>query len=173
MTQNKTGTQQSPMADNLYFGDGQGGFRDLSVPSGIQSRNWGSATVEQLNNAEGHSWSWGATACDLDSIGVPELMSPAYGRSPNHLWLGSETTSSIQFANHSVASGYAFDQIVDWSDNESAKCWCKLNPTSEGCGLNVPQPRINANKLAMSFAGDTAATAAMAARRQQWRDRLR
>jgi hypothetical protein len=39
MTQNKTGTQQSPMADNLYFGDGQGGFRDMSVPSSIQSRN--------------------------------------------------------------------------------------------------------------------------------------
>jgi hypothetical protein len=121
------------------------------VPSGIQSRNWGSATVEQLNNAEGHSWSWGATACDLDSNGVPELMSPAYGRSPNHLWLGSETSSSVQFTNHSVASGYAFDQIVDWSDNESAKCWCKLNPTSEGCGPNVPQPRINCQQASDVF----------------------
>ena len=151
MTQNKTGNQQSPMADGLYFGDGQGGFADFSIASGIQSRAWGSATVEQLNNAEGHSWSWGATACDLDGNGVPELMSPAYGRSPNHLWLGEQVDGTVRYTNHSVASGYAYDQIEDWSDNESARCWCKINPNDPGCGPSVPQPRINCQQSSDAF----------------------
>ena len=151
MTQNKTGTQASPMADGLYFGDGAGGFQDLSATVGVQTRNWASASVPQLNNAEGNSWSWGATACDLDGNGVPDLLSPSYGRAPNHLWLGSETTSSVAYINHSVASGYAYDPISDWSDNESARCWCQLNPGDAGCGPQVPQPRINCQENSDAF----------------------
>ena len=150
MTQNKTGNQQSPMADRFFFGDGAGGFRDASADVGLATLAWQDARVEQLNAAEGNSWSWGANACDLDGNGVPELLSPAYGRSPNHLWLGTAAGSSVEFSNHSVASGYAYDAIEDWSDNESARCWCKLNPSDAGCA-GTPQPRINCSQNSDAF----------------------
>ncbi len=38
-----------------------------------------------------------------------------------------------------MASGYAFDHRLDWSDNESARCWCLHNPASEDCA-GVPEP---------------------------------
>jgi hypothetical protein len=38
-----------------------------------------------------------------------------------------------------VASGYAYDHRVDWSDNESARCWCTLHPSDTDCS-GVPEP---------------------------------
>jgi hypothetical protein len=63
-------------------------------------------------------------------------MASSYGRMPNHLWQGS---AEGVFENRSVASGYAFDENQDWSDNESARCYCHLHPTAEDCE-GVPEP---------------------------------
>jgi hypothetical protein len=146
MTQNKTGNQSSPMADRFFYGDGSGGFLDASSDVGINTLAWNAASAAQLNNAEGNSYSWGSNACDLNNDGIAELLSPAYGRSPNHLWLGSNDS----YSNHSVASGYAYDDNQDWSDNESARCWCKLNPGDAECS-GMLQPRIRCNQNADAF----------------------
>jgi len=39
-----------------------------------------------------------------------------------------------------VVSGYAYDHRVDRSDNESARCYCKLHPTAVDCD-GIPEPQ--------------------------------
>jgi hypothetical protein len=140
MTQNKLGNASSPLPDNLYFGRADGSLTDGSRAAGITTRPWGN-DAEMLNRAEGHSWSWGATACDLDGDGVPELLSPSYGRCPNTLWLGAmDNDGRVTYQNHSLASGYAYDNNQNWHDNQSARCYCKLNPNAVDCA-GVPAPQ--------------------------------
>jgi hypothetical protein len=120
--------------DQLYAGDGQGGFTEVTKDRGLKTRRWSS--LSDVNGALSHSLAWSALACDLNNDGAPELLAASYGRAPNHLWLNDGAGS---FENRSVASGYAYDHRVDWTDNESARCWCKLHPDDEDCE-GVPAP---------------------------------
>jgi len=121
--------------DRLYRGDGTGGFTDVTAESGLVTEEW--YYVDDLNAALGHSVAWAGAACDLNNDGWPELLASSYGRAPNHLW---RNTGGV-FDNGSVASGYAFDHREDWTDNESARCWCALHPTDVYCHA-VPEPAL-------------------------------
>ena len=125
-----------PLQDRLLWGMGDGTFVDVTQPLGLKTLPW--SNIDVLNNAEAHSNGWSAAACDLNNDGWPELLAASYGRAPNHLWLNQ---SGESFSNHSIASGYAFDENLDWSDNESARCWCKLHPTDADCD-GVPEPEL-------------------------------
>jgi hypothetical protein len=125
----------SPMQDRLHRGDGGGGFADVTADVGLVTQSW--SDVSTLNLGLAHSLAWSAAACDLNNDGWPELLAASYGRAPNHLWRNEGGT----FTNVSVRSGYAYDQRMDWSDNESARCWCQLHPTDTDCA-GVPAPRI-------------------------------
>ena len=128
-----------PQQDRLYRGDGRGRFTDVTGECGLTTKAWDAAEVEEVNGALGHSNGWSANACDLDNDGSPELLASSYGRAPNHLWLAKGGAGALVYENRSVASGYAFDANQDWSDNESARCWCTLHPGDEGCE-GVPAP---------------------------------
>lgn len=127
-----TETQQS----HLYRGDGAGNFAEVTKTLGLATEPW-SAPVADLNLALGHAWGWSANACDLDGDGTPELLAGSYARSPNLLWRAPGPGQP--FVNESISSGYAFDGKQDWTDNESARCYCKLNPTAQDCA-GVPPP---------------------------------
>ena len=121
-----------PIQDRIFQGDGSGGFTDETLDVGLQTEGWSS--VDNLNAGLSHTHGWGAAACDLNGDGVPELMSPSYGRAPNHLWQGSvDEVGRVSFENRSVESGYAYDGDFTWQDNEFAACYCRDNPTAEGC----------------------------------------
>ena len=124
----------SPAQDRLFRGDGSGAFEEVTEAVGLQTEPWSS--IRTLNQGRSHTQAWAAAACDLNGDGWPELLSSSYGRSPNHLW----HNDAGQFANQSVVSGYAFDQRTDWSDNESARCWCMHNPEARDCD-GVPEPQ--------------------------------
>jgi hypothetical protein len=126
--------------DRLYQGDGAGNFVDVTSARGLATISWSIATVDDLNNARGHSIGWAGNACDLNNDGSPELLAASYGRAPNQLWRATGTGAELTFVNRSIDSGYAFDQNQDWSDNESARCWCTLHPTDPGCA-GVPPPQ--------------------------------
>jgi hypothetical protein len=131
---------QSALQDRLLMGEGAGAFAEATAQAGLSTEAWSS--IETLNQAKAHSLSWGAQACDLNGDGTSELMAASYGRAPNHLWLGARADDgSVSFTNESIASGYAFDQRTDWSDNASAQCFCKLNPDATGCD-GVPAPEL-------------------------------
>jgi hypothetical protein len=134
VTQSQPAEPIEGLQDRLYRGDGQGGFVEVTAALGLGLEP---ASVEALNEARVQGTSWGAVACDLNQDGWPELLASSYGRAPNRLWEGGEGG----FTNRSVSSGFAFDEDQDWSDNESARCHCQLNPADEGCA-GVPAPRL-------------------------------
>jgi hypothetical protein len=118
----------------LFAGDGTGRFDDVTTRSGLDTEPW--VSEDDINAGRAHAVTWSAAACDLTDDGAPELLLSSYGRAPNLLFVNDGTGV---FTNQSVASGYAFDERVDWSDNESARCWCQLHPTDEDCE-GVPPP---------------------------------
>lgn len=133
----QVGEGLSPQQDRLYRGDGTGMFVEETSERGLTTKSW--SIPDNINNGLSHTVSWSATACDLNGDGNPELLSASYGRAPNHLWQSLGAEGEYRYANRSVVSGYAFDDNQDWSDNQSARCWCKLHPTDVGCA-GVPAP---------------------------------
>lgn len=127
---------RAPSGDELLRGAGDGSFALASNAAGVRTVAWSS--VEDLNAGRAHSYAWAVAACDLNGDGAPELLASSYGRAPNHLW---QAVPGEAYRNRSVESGYAFDDRTDWTDNESARCWCHLHPADEGCA-DVPTPRI-------------------------------
>jgi enediyne biosynthesis protein E4 len=126
----------SPLQDHLYWGDGIT-FGDITDAAGLTTEPW--LALDDLNEGKGHSNGWAALACDLNNDGLPELLAASYGRSPNHLWQAQGEPYAVSYAARGIESGYAFDQRGDWSDNESARCWCQLHPTDDECA-GVPAP---------------------------------
>ena len=129
-------TQGGTEQDRLFWGYGDGRFVDVTRETDLQTKGWNS--ISDINQALAHTNSWSAAACDLNNDGYSELLSASYGRAPNHLW---RAQAGDHFVNESVASGYAFDGRQDWTDNESARCWCTLHPEDEGC-QGVPEPEL-------------------------------
>lgn len=143
-----------PLQDRLYQGDGQGNFTDVTKAQGLLTKSWSSAALDDLDKALGHSNAWSANACDLNNDGSPELLAASYGRAPNHLWQSGGAEAGFVYQNRSVESGYAFDADEDWSDNESARCWCTLHPTDPGCEGIPPPMYITCNTDADAFRWD-------------------
>lgn len=126
--------------DRLYGNQGGLHFVDATSFFGLETLPW--AALEDIDAGRAHTNAWGAVACDLNGDGRAEILVSSYGRAPNHLWLSSGEDA---YQNHSIASGYAFDERMDWRDNESARCHCKLFPDDEGCeGVPAPSVRCEA-----------------------------
>lgn len=150
--------------DRLFRGDGTGAFTDVTLDVGLRTEDW--TSLEVLNGGLGHTRAWAAGACDLNGDGASELLSPSYGRAPNHLWQGQWTATSASFVNRSVASGYAYDDDMTWQDNEFARCYCEENRSAEGCA-DVPRAGISCGQTswdhdldreAFRLGGNSAAT---------------
>lgn len=150
------------MQDRLYRGDGAGGFTEITEMVGLETTNWRGA--DDINAGLSHTRAWGSLARDLNGDGNPDLLTPSYGRSPNHLWEGSADGT---FINRSVESGYAYDDNFTWQDNEFARCYCLSNPAAEGCS-EVEAPRVscadnwrhNSDREAYRLGGNSGATSA-------------
>jgi enediyne biosynthesis protein E4 len=134
------------LQDRLYRGDGTGRFVDVTDEVGLGTEDW--VEIPVLNEGRAHSRAWASAACDLDGDGLSELLVASYGRAPNHLWQavlvpGDEGggEGAVRFENRSVASGYAYDDDLTWTDNEFARCYCQSDRSAEGCA-DVPPPRI-------------------------------
>ena len=137
--------------DRLYRGSGSGSFSEVTYDVGINTRGW--SDVDDLNAGLSHTVAWSSVACDLNNDGLPELLAASYGRAPNHLW---QAVGDGTYKNRSVASGYAYDDRVDWSDNGSAMCWCYLHPDDEDCeGMPDPIWTCNSDDDAFRWDHDT------------------
>lgn len=134
VSNNQRGGDPWPLQDRLFLGIGDGTFDDITEDAGLETGRWDN--IDRLNAGEGHSWGWGATACDLNNDGRVELLSASYGRAPNHLW---QAVGDVDFVNASVSSGYAYDHREDWTTNVNAQCHCFDNPDDTDCDL-APDP---------------------------------
>lgn len=128
------------LQDRLLRGDGAGGVVDATDELGLTTVDW--ANTADISDGLAHSRAWSSTACDLNGDGNPELLAASYGRAPNHLWRATVADGSLTYANESVASGYARDENEAWYDNHNAACYCRNNPSAEGCDLTI-SPQIN------------------------------
>ncbi len=137
VSNNKRADDNSPLQDRLFMGLGDGSFAEDTVAMGLESSQWNN--IDRLNDAEGHTWGWGATACDLNNDGLQEIMSASYGRAPNHLWRAREGGDvGVEYRNESLDSGYAYDHRDEWWTNYNAQCYCEDNPQAEDCDLAPP-----------------------------------
>ncbi len=161
--------EYNPMPDDLFQGDGGGGFADVTMRVGIVTLPWAGTGVGKLNDAEGNSWAWSAAACDLNGDGVPELLASSYGRAPNHLWQGElRDGGAVRYLNRSVVSGYAYDDRQDWTDNLSAQCHCLDHPDDDECDRVEEHPsRSFCDQLKASLRGSY--RWAHSADREPWR----
>ncbi|MBM4353753.1 MAG: CRTAC1 family protein [Deltaproteobacteria bacterium] len=139
MPHNMVGGTYQPLQDRLFKGTGNALHKEVTYKYGLKTEPWLLPPVAQ-NEGRGHSWAWSSAACDFNNDGSPDLLAASYGRAPNHLWQGGNADNFWVFTNRSVASGYAYDHRMDWSDNESARCFCKLHPDAEDCD-GVPPPQ--------------------------------
>lgn len=144
----------APLQDLLWRNTGDGALEDVTAAFGLETLPWVRATsVEDLNEARGHSTAWSAAACDLNNDGWPELLVASYGRAPNHLWQAQPSAGGVQYHNESVASGYAYDDNFSWQDNQFARCYCSTRPEAEGCE-DVPRPDITCGQRNWTHAND-------------------
>ncbi len=134
----------APLSDRLFMQQADGSFVDVTADRGLQTQDWG---IAALNAGLAHSNAWSTAACDVTGDGHADLLAASYGRAPNKLFRG---LGAGAFEDFSVASGYAFDARTDWSSNESARCWCQLNPTAADC-TGVPAPNITCQTNADAF----------------------
>jgi len=127
------------LPDYLLHGDGAGSFENAIWDMGVTSKPW--SDLDDLNGAKAYTWGWSGAACDLNNDGLPELLAASYGRFPNQLWraIPGAAGGAASYENISVASGYAFDHRVDWTDNVSAQCHCEDFPDDADCDT-VPSP---------------------------------
>lgn len=123
-----------PVPDKLFRGDGRGGFTEVTTSMGIQTKDW--ISLNDLNNALVHRNSWGATSCDVNGDGWPDLLASSYGRQHNSLYLGSET----RFLDVAISSGVAKDLLDNWETNFNAQCYCQLAPDGAECAGVAPPP---------------------------------
>lgn len=101
----------------LFRGNGQGAFSDVSGAAGLM-------------DASAMRGACGVTACDVDDDGQPEILVSAYGRMPNML-LKSDGKGG--YFDTAVSAGFAYDQGVDYHDDQAFLCWCASNPTEADC----------------------------------------
>ncbi|MFH1131344.1 MAG: CRTAC1 family protein, partial [Pseudomonadota bacterium] len=112
--------------DRLYKGNGDGTFVDVTDEMGLTTER--DSGFEQGTNSRP---TYGVTACDVDGDGDADLMVSAYARQWNMLWRNDGT----KFVDVSKESGFAGDDIVDYTDSEFYKCYCK---ESKECSAEPP-----------------------------------
>jgi hypothetical protein len=121
----------SSVADVLLAGDATGWFNDVTVAAGLEQLDYSQETAAAGTNRKP---TWGVSACDVDGDGWTDLMSASYGRQYNALYrsLGDGT-----FEDLTLTSGFASDELEDYSDNQFYRCYCEEHPddlTCEGAG---------------------------------------
>ncbi|MBI5529153.1 MAG: VCBS repeat-containing protein [Deltaproteobacteria bacterium] len=117
--------------DKLFRGDGKGNFTDVTDAMGMTRTDMG------YEDGTSHKPTWGVTACDLDGDGWTEVVTSSYGRQWNQLWWRSGA-SFVEIGRETSVAG---DDILDYSDDNFYRCYCKANPGA--CNPNPAQPSIS------------------------------
>jgi len=125
------------LQNRLYIGQGDGTFED-------DTDTWNlTTTYRGFDEGDNHKPTYGATVCDVNDDGRPDLVGSSYGRQFNELW----RNDGEQFADVSQSSRFASDDNLDFSDNEFYKCYC----TVHACDPDPGEPRVQCPLPADSY----------------------
>jgi len=133
------GVLNSALTDTLYKGDGTGAFVDVTEEMGLKTEDF---SVEEAENANSNTPSWGATACDLNNDGFEEILVSSYGRQNNLLFMYDDG----KFINKSIESNFAHDDIETFLDNQFFACYCSNHNNVPEC-VNAQAPLIGCTGL--------------------------
>jgi len=123
------GTSLWGVQDRLGRGRGDGTFEDVTDAQGL-------GTTAPPGQRAASRATYGVTACDVDGDGDTDLLTSAYGRQWNQLWL----RGSSGFVDVGEASGYDGDDLVDYADNDMYRCYCQ---TTGACSAPPPRTRCD------------------------------
>ena len=114
----------------LFQGLGDGTFQNVSKAVGLP-------TTDGLPD-DGTEWRhvFGVTACDIDGDGDDDMIFASYGREENQVW----RNDGGKFTNVAHELGLDYDDRADFSDDQSYRCYCKVNPAA--CPAGVPAPTV-------------------------------
>lgn len=110
--------------DRLYRGNGDGTFTEITEEAGLTLDEGTTRDgYEEWLEGEANLPAYGATACDLDGDAMPDLLASNYGRAWNHQWMND---GGARFENTGFESGFASDEVEDYSDNQYYRCYCEV-----------------------------------------------
>ncbi len=124
----------------LYRGNGDGTFTDVSAAVGLPQKD---GTLK--NNAQWRH-TFGNVACDLDGDGDDDMVLASYGREENWVF----RNDNGHFVEVGQALGIAHDDREDYSDDQSFRCYCAVNPQSADCVAKMP-PKPDVPQCADAF----------------------
>jgi hypothetical protein len=104
-------------------GIGDGTFEDVTASAGLERNeltSWSNANINDVLDGGHARPSMGATACDLDGDGWPEILSMAYGRMWNEQWSNQRDGTFVEVGRE---TGYAGDDELDYTDDWYYQCW--------------------------------------------------
>jgi hypothetical protein len=115
----------------LFAGNGDGTFVNVSKAVGLPTRDG----IPDDGTSFRHVF--GVTACDLDGDGDDDMVFASYGRQENQVW----RNDGGKFTNVAAAWGLDHDDRVDYSDDQSYRCWCQ--EAAGRCAASVPPPTMS------------------------------
>jgi hypothetical protein len=117
----------------LLKGAGDGTFTNVTKQLGIVS-----ACPQSNTSAPPCSPMYGLSACDLDMDGDQDILFASYGREPNQVW----RNDGDHFTEIGVSIGLAYDDRMDFSDDQSYRCYCQNRPGTCMPDPPAPEPGI-------------------------------
>jgi hypothetical protein len=123
------------MPPTLFRGGGDGTFANVSAQAGLPTHD---GTVKA-----GTQWRhvFGVTACDLNGDGWDDMIFADYGREQNQVWINNGDGT---FSEQGNALGLDEDARVDYTDDQSYRCYCKLIQSQGGtCNPAAPAPQVD------------------------------
>lgn len=126
------------LGPRIFQGLGDGTFINATAAFGLDFKEGSSKEPARFRPT------FGVTTCDIDSDGDMDVLTASYGRQDNQVWRNDAGT----FVNVAAELGLDHDDRMDYSDDESYRCYCKVKQT---CNPMPPDPVIACNIFGGSY----------------------
>jgi len=122
----------------LFRGKGDGTFTNVTESVGLP--------IEDGFDQDGTSFrrTFGMTACDLDNDGDQDVLLASYGRQENQVW----RNDGNKFVNVAHDLGLDYDDRMDYTDDQSYRCYCAATGT---CSPAPPAPEVPCNSFGSPY----------------------